>query len=187
MPAELECSNRMLRQLSPEMLIRVTFADENLGRLSQATQSLSRDIQKRMRAVLRTGILLCGRHFVFLSFSTSQLKQHGCWFYASDGPLTADAVRASLGDFSSIGIAGKCPFATTPPSPATCLRIAARGSTAAAAAAIRTGMRRAWDSASRTRGLAHGRCIQASGKGFRTLFATGIPSLTAWARSRPAS
>lgn len=68
------------------------------------------------------------RHFSFLGWSNSELKQHACWMYAdpplspsaassalagaigppTGRPLSADALRALLGDFSRIDIVAKC-------------------------------------------------------------------------------
>ena len=108
LPPELEVSNRMLRTVDPTRLMRVSFADENLSALSQAQQTLSEDVCNRISMCLSDGLIVGGRFFEFLAFSSSQLKHHGVWFVATNEQTgTADEIRARMGAFSHIKIAGK--------------------------------------------------------------------------------
>ena len=61
----------------------------------------------RMEQVLGSGITIAGRHFDFLAFSTSQLKEHSTWFFAPVAELTADRVRNWMGDFQGIKCVAK--------------------------------------------------------------------------------
>lgn len=38
---------------------------------------------------------------VFLAFGESQAKERSCWFFSEDEDLTADQIRAWMGDFTS--------------------------------------------------------------------------------------
>lgn len=54
-------------------------------------------------------IVIGGRRFAFLGFSSSQLREHGAWLYSAPpgGPSAGD-LRARLGDFTSIPVVAKC-------------------------------------------------------------------------------
>ena len=108
--AELDMLNRVLRQYSHlrERFIRVTFADENGESVSYQD---SEDLYALVRKYLGDGIFVAGEHFVFLGFSSSQLREHGCWFYNEKPgfsnigyiPSAAD-IRNSFGDLSNIRV-----------------------------------------------------------------------------------
>ena len=105
LPQELETKNRVLRLIPRDRLLRLQFTDENMSLLGY--QSLTDDIIARVRHILNYGISVGGRKFVFLAFSSSQLKEHACWMVAEDNIMTANALRRRMGDFSSINIPGK--------------------------------------------------------------------------------
>ncbi|CAB4416419.1 unnamed protein product [Rhizophagus irregularis] len=98
-----ESSNRILRLYEDKIdrFLRVSFMDENLDRL-YVNKYESIDIIRRIVTILNTGICLAGRHYEFLAFSSSQLKEASCWFVASDGEFNANFIRANMGDFSGI-------------------------------------------------------------------------------------
>ncbi|CAF1206049.1 unnamed protein product [Rotaria sp. Silwood1] len=49
------------------------------------------------------GINICDRHYEFLAFSSSQLREHSCWMFASlNNDLSANQIRELMGDFSTI-------------------------------------------------------------------------------------
>jgi hypothetical protein len=56
----------------------------------------------RMKDVLNHGVEIGGRHFEFLAFSSSQLKEQSCWLFAGRPGLSADNIRSFMGDFSNI-------------------------------------------------------------------------------------
>lgn len=108
---EMDMSNRILRQYAAhnERFVRVTFVDENFGSILQARSNHVFD--RRIRSLLRNGIMVAGNKFVFLAFSNSQLREQSAWFY-NETPTTvqvpsANEIRASMGDLSSILIVGK--------------------------------------------------------------------------------
>eukprot|EP01041_Mallomonas_annulata_P004112 gene4112-8170_t len=93
-PPQQEASNRILRQFIQyiDHFIRVTFMDEDFGSILQAS---SEDIfEKRLRILVRNGIQVAGRTYVFLAYSNSQVREHGCWFY-DENPRTSHTTRSS--------------------------------------------------------------------------------------------
>ena len=59
-------------------------------------------IYERIKKILIQGINICDRHYEFLAFSSSQLREHSCWMFASRGNTTAASIRAWMGDFSNV-------------------------------------------------------------------------------------
>ncbi|KAJ7032255.1 RNA dependent RNA polymerase-domain-containing protein [Mycena alexandri] len=117
-PEVIETSNRVLRHWPAEMragrFIRVGFADED-GRLRISRRIADMEevdpdggVLARIGNVLRNGIWIAGRHYVFLAAGESQLKDHSCWMVCEDGDFTADRVRAQMGDFSGEHVVAKC-------------------------------------------------------------------------------
>ncbi|KAJ1928931.1 hypothetical protein IWQ60_001620 [Tieghemiomyces parasiticus] len=121
-PPQLELSNRILRQFDAvrDRFLRVSFRDEDHERLSnhQRAAVASTGLYARVYRALRRGIRIAGRHYEFLAFSSSQLRDHSCWFFASqtavdecggsaEPPVTADQIRAWMGDFNSVGTVAK--------------------------------------------------------------------------------
>ena len=111
--AQLDMLNRVLRQYSHlrERFIRVTFADENGESVSYQD---SEDLYALVRRYLENGISFAGETFVFLGFSSSQLREHSCWFYNEsphfddpDAVPTAEDIRFGFGDLSSIRVPSK--------------------------------------------------------------------------------
>lgn len=107
-------SNRVIRRFqerNPKLIenfIRVDFRDED--RLSYRWD---RDVdgawflQHRVGRILKDGFILAGRAFEFLAYSSSALREHAVWFMARfedpvEGWMTAEKIRQSLGDFSSV-------------------------------------------------------------------------------------
>lgn len=43
------------------------------------------------------GIEIAGRLYEFLAFSSSQLREHGCWFFSSSGNVTPNSIRSWMG------------------------------------------------------------------------------------------
>lgn len=83
----------------------MSFADERLG--STSYKDLSPAVCDRIRGLLLAGLTAGNRRFVFLAFSTSQLREHSCWLYcqegvAADGAPSADAIRQSIGDLRAL-------------------------------------------------------------------------------------
>ncbi|OSX65461.1 hypothetical protein POSPLADRAFT_1134844 [Postia placenta MAD-698-R-SB12] len=103
-------SNRVLRlyQRFQDNFLRVDFRDED-----RLQYRWARDVDgtsllfDRVGGVLKNGFELAGRHFEFLAYSSSALREHAVWFmhpfeHPEKGPMTAQRIRDSLGDFSGI-------------------------------------------------------------------------------------
>jgi RNA-dependent RNA polymerase len=58
---------------------------------------------ERIKKILINGVSVCDRKYEFLAFSSSQLREHSCWMFASmnDGN-TADTIRKWMGDFRNV-------------------------------------------------------------------------------------
>lgn len=112
---EMNVSNRILRKFARfnDRFVRVTFVDEDGQSIFQAKSSCI--FNDRIRLLLSEDLMIAGYRYVFLAFSSSQLRTQSAWFY-DEGPRypnqqefvpTADAIRASMGDLSSISVVGK--------------------------------------------------------------------------------
>ena len=103
-----ETSNRILREFSQhtDRFLRVRFAEENLDKLF-AVENMRYVYEDRVLEILKCGFRCAGRHYEFLAFSSSGLREHACWFVAADGDFSAASIRAWMGDFSDIRSPGK--------------------------------------------------------------------------------
>ncbi|KAH9066234.1 RdRP-domain-containing protein [Lactarius vividus] len=107
-------SNRVFRHYQShdpalvERFIRVEFRDEDrLQYRWDGDVDGAWFLQQRVGGILRDGFTLGGRTFEFLAFSMSALREHSVWFMApfrdpEEGYVTAEAIRASLGDFTKL-------------------------------------------------------------------------------------
>ncbi|GJV96678.1 probable RNA-dependent RNA polymerase 1, partial [Tanacetum coccineum] len=110
---EINVSNRVLRHYPDyiDNFLRVSFVDEELEKLystdlspraiSQNAESRT-DIYKRILSILNNGIVIGGKKFEFLAFSSSQLRDNSAWMFAATGRVTAASIREWMGDFSRI-------------------------------------------------------------------------------------
>ncbi|GLT61940.1 hypothetical protein SLA2020_346100 [Shorea laevis] len=110
---EINVSNRVLRHFSQyiDNFLRVSFVDEELDKmfstdLSPRTSSVNEDrrtaIYKRILSILRNGIVIAGKKFETLAFSSSQLRDNSIWMFASRDGHTAADIREWMGNFDSI-------------------------------------------------------------------------------------
>jgi RNA-dependent RNA polymerase len=110
----LDQTNRVLRRYAKfkDRFLRVSFVDENFATIFQAR---SPDVINRIRRILQEGFKVAGKHFKFLAYSNSQLREQSCWFYQeplpdetkSYGIPSSEEIRQSLGDLYSIRLVGK--------------------------------------------------------------------------------
>lgn len=61
------------------------------------------EMYEHIKQILIKGVTICNRNYEFLAFSSSQLREHSCWMFASirDG-VTADTIREWMGDFRNV-------------------------------------------------------------------------------------
>lgn len=121
----VEITNRIIRnhKSHAHRFLRVRFEDDvyrGQTRLYPSTNNKMVMIFTRVKRALVNGIKLGNVTYDFLAWGNSQLREHGAYFFASSDELTADAIRAEMGDFEETVVAkkaarmGQC-FSTTRP------------------------------------------------------------------------
>ncbi|XWS22973.1 hypothetical protein CRYUN_Cryun29cG0081500 [Craigia yunnanensis] len=104
---EINVSNRVLRHFRDDIdnFLRITFVDEELERI-HSTDLLARGrrtgIYERILSTLKNGIVIGGKRFEFLAFSSSQLRENSAWMFSSRNGLTPADIRTWMGDFNKI-------------------------------------------------------------------------------------
>ncbi|KFH66584.1 hypothetical protein MVEG_07109 [Podila verticillata NRRL 6337] len=105
----VETSNRIIRHYLSlsDYFLRVEFSDEGSNKIrskdSPGSSSTQNAIYNRIFNALTNGIKIGDRHYEFLAFSASQLRENAAWFFCPQGgPHTADSIREWMGDFSHI-------------------------------------------------------------------------------------
>ncbi|KAL8137504.1 hypothetical protein V2J09_003505 [Rumex salicifolius] len=110
---EVNVSNRVLRMVRGDIddFVRVSFVDEDLEKLYSTdlsprvlcgSEGRQTAIYHRILSTLENGIVIGNKHFEFLAFSSSQLRENSLWMFASRPGLSAAQIRERLGDFSQI-------------------------------------------------------------------------------------
>lgn len=125
LPPEVELSNRVLRNFKPyeDRFLRVTFMDEGLETLNAhvlntyaapilkditaSSFSQKTTIFRRLKKIMTEGFYLCGRKYLFLAFSSNQLRDRSAWFYAQDWKMDVSKIKQWMGQFDSKNVA-KC-------------------------------------------------------------------------------
>ncbi|KAK6353300.1 hypothetical protein TWF696_005272 [Orbilia brochopaga] len=106
----IEISNRVVRQYPQyqDRFLRVQFTDEKLhGKISATEGYNSLELFTRVKRAMLNGIVIGDRHFHFLAFGNSQLRQHGAYFFAETNDLKCDDIRKWMGKFDDIKIIAK--------------------------------------------------------------------------------
>lgn len=108
---DIETSNRVVREFmrrgyAVEDFLRVTFCEENGGRLMN-DDFKSDQICKRIKALLLKGLNINGNQYMFLAYSSSQLKESSVWMVNCSESSLVEKIRKWMGDFSSIKIPSK--------------------------------------------------------------------------------
>ncbi|KFD55929.1 hypothetical protein M514_03053 [Trichuris suis] len=96
-------SNRVIRRFGAEWALRVSFRSDNGNRM-RAFSFNSDDVDEVIRRPLRNGLTIGDRHYEFLGWSNSQLRDGGCYFYCktAQGETVSD-IRKWMGNFDGIG------------------------------------------------------------------------------------
>lgn len=97
-----EMSNRMIRfakkkyDIDETYFLRLQFANENKEHLGgeQITDEVFNDILKLMHQ----GVHIQKRHFKFLGFSASQLKEKSCWLFCETNSVSAEQLQHDMGE-----------------------------------------------------------------------------------------
>lgn len=101
-----EIANRILRKYRDIQgrFLRVQFTGELLeGRInSRADTDRDDEVYKRVYRVLDKGIQIGDRHFEFLAFGNSQMRENGAYFFAPTENVSCDDIRKAMGSFGHI-------------------------------------------------------------------------------------
>ncbi|CAF2744395.1 unnamed protein product [Rotaria sp. Silwood2] len=85
-----------------DRFLRVAFRDEDYRALHNYNDNMAK-MYERIKKILKNGINICDRNYQFLAFSSSQLREHSCWMFASpDDRTTVDTIREWIGDFRNV-------------------------------------------------------------------------------------
>ena len=109
----VEQSNRIIRKYksSASHFLRVRFEDDDYRgqtKLYAATNNKMVLVFGRVRRTMKYGIIIAGRHYQFLAWGNSQLREHGCYFFADvKNGVTAQQIRAEMGAFDNEKIVAK--------------------------------------------------------------------------------
>ncbi|KAI8333219.1 RNA dependent RNA polymerase-domain-containing protein [Blakeslea trispora] len=117
-PPSLETTNRVVRHFKEhtDRFIRVQFMDDGFTKVGSSITREGEDnptspkdsIYNRIYEVLRRGIQIGKRRYDFLAFSSSQLREQGCWFFSPlDHDLNANKIRQWMGVFSHEKVVAK--------------------------------------------------------------------------------
>lgn len=125
LPPEVELSNRVLRHYSAvaDRFLRVSFTDEGMQQVNtyvlqcfvspivkQITSNSfpqKTKIFRRINNILSEGFQLSGRRYLFLAFSSNQLRDRSVWSFVEDKNTSVDSITSWMGKFSDKNIA-KC-------------------------------------------------------------------------------
>lgn len=122
----VEVSNRVIRKHAQfaDRFLRVRFEDDEYRGQTKIYAGSNNKMQlviERVKRALSSGIHVAGRHYEFLAYGNSQLRERGVYFFASTKSLTASMIRAEMGAFDNEKIVakraarmGQC-FSTTHP------------------------------------------------------------------------
>ncbi|KAI9251659.1 RNA dependent RNA polymerase-domain-containing protein [Helicostylum pulchrum] len=109
-PPSLETTNRVVRHYREysDRFIRVQFMDEGFNRVGPSLDQKTKEVvYSRIYQILKRGIQIGDRRYEFLAFSSSQLREQGCWFFAPTADLTPDMIRSWMGVFSHEKVVAK--------------------------------------------------------------------------------
>jgi hypothetical protein len=108
---QLNTSNRVIREFREDNFLRIRFRDDDLRKLNMARDLYDmNDIYAYIKQFLMKGVILCNRKFEFLAMSSSQLRDHGCWFIFNNPnqiKMNAAWARKWMGNFKDIRCVGK--------------------------------------------------------------------------------
>ncbi|GMH35082.1 hypothetical protein BSKO_02950 [Bryopsis sp. KO-2023] len=97
--------NRVLREYSPDIFLRVSIRDEDFSRLSASNQEDISELIARVHGVLRGRIVVGKFLYEFLTSTGSQIRDHSCWFVQCEANGNrAQKIRDWMGNFSDIHV-----------------------------------------------------------------------------------
>ncbi|CAO3621898.1 unnamed protein product [Cunninghamella echinulata] len=115
-PPTLETTNRIVRHFKDyaDRFLRVQFVEDGIMRIGAGYNGTTNSyVFNRVYLTLQHGIKIGDLVYEYLGFSSSQLREHGCWYFAPFkgskdlAPMNANTIRAWMGDFSEIKVVAK--------------------------------------------------------------------------------
>ncbi|KAF1809900.1 RdRP-domain-containing protein [Eremomyces bilateralis CBS 781.70] len=106
----VETSNRVTRKYESRdvQFIRIKFMDERTwGKMRNRHDRNEAAVYNRFRHALRHGIQIGQRVFYFLAWGNSQFRENGAYFISPTSSITADSIRAWMGDVAHIRVIAK--------------------------------------------------------------------------------
>lgn len=103
LPPSAELGNRVIRKYGhlADRFLRVCFLDENMKKFLPGLH-VSVGVTQHVSEVLSAGIVIGRRRYAFLAYSSSQLREHSCWFFSATENVSAASIRSWMGDFKDI-------------------------------------------------------------------------------------
>ncbi|VDM96403.1 unnamed protein product [Thelazia callipaeda] len=117
LPPEVMMTNRVVRYFGEEYALRCIFRDDNGQRLSSKEFSRGRALQDQSLVIpnlvystLGAGLHIASRHYQFLAWSNSQMRDGGCYMYSNaivndelrgEIVYTIEDIRRWMGDFTA--------------------------------------------------------------------------------------
>lgn len=106
---EIMMSNRVIRRFGAEYAMRVLFRDDNQMKI-RGSEFSHAIFERIVTKNLTEGIKVGNRHYQFLAWSNSQLRDVGCYMFAqTEKGETVETIKGWMGDFSNIKV-GKLKF-----------------------------------------------------------------------------
>ena len=108
----IEISNRVIRRYRhySDRFLRVRFEDDDYRgqtKLYSASNNRMTLIFERVKRAMKCGLIVAGRKYEFLAWGNSQLRDHGCYFFAAIEGVSASSIRAEMGAFDHEKIVAK--------------------------------------------------------------------------------
>lgn len=108
----VEIANRVIRkyQRHADRFLRVRFEDDSYRgqtRLYPATNNKMINLFNRVYRTMKHGVVIAGRHYQFLAWGNSQLREHAAHFFAPTSSITIDTIRESMGTFDQEKVVAK--------------------------------------------------------------------------------
>uniref|UniRef100_A0A0K0DD89 RNA-dependent RNA polymerase n=1 Tax=Angiostrongylus cantonensis TaxID=6313 RepID=A0A0K0DD89_ANGCA len=108
MAPEVMMTNRVVRRFGEENALRCVFRDDSGAHVMTVTfHKQSSIVANIVQKTLSHGLQINNRHYHFLAWSNSQMRDHGCYMYAptlncrtGDVSMTVEDMRKWMGDFS---------------------------------------------------------------------------------------
>uniref|UniRef100_A0A7E4V712 RNA-directed RNA polymerase n=1 Tax=Panagrellus redivivus TaxID=6233 RepID=A0A7E4V712_PANRE len=97
---ELIMGHRVLRRIKADNMLRVVFRDENNSKLYNFPAKL---IEMTVARIMTEGVIVGLKQFSYIASSSSQLRDHGCYFFAGNKDDVCKFLD-TLGDFTVEGI-----------------------------------------------------------------------------------